>query len=273
MAKRLVVLVALLAVMLATAVPAFAQQQGPITATGVLGPPDTSGPDPEPIYALTDEGTGTTYELISGFVELEPYVGQRVTIEGMRIPGIDPFALNVTRIQPVDGPPPGPAPGTSATFDFELTVKGEPPAGTRFFGVVPAEGCISVPLTDPDGDGLYTGTLDVPRFAPGPLPPPGAEPVSLPVHIVQANVGAGPCNPTRVIKDFGVVPANDATFKARVNLKEDRGGTTPGTTAPGGGSGPGGTKELPRTSGALPAVGILGALLVAGGLLIRRATR
>jgi hypothetical protein len=49
MAKRLVVLVALLAVMLATAVPAFAQQQGPITAAGVLGPPDTSGPDPEPI--------------------------------------------------------------------------------------------------------------------------------------------------------------------------------------------------------------------------------
>ncbi len=126
MAKRLMVLVGMLAVMLAAAVPAFAQQQGAVTATGVLGPPDTSGPDPEPTYPLTDEGTGTTYELTSGFVELEPYVGQRVAIEGVRIPGINPRALNVTEIQPVDGPPPGPAPGTSATFDFELTVKGEP---------------------------------------------------------------------------------------------------------------------------------------------------
>ena len=74
MAKRLIVVVALLAVMLATAAPALAQGQGPIAATGVLGPPDTSGPDPEPEYPLTDEETGATYELISGFVELAPYV-------------------------------------------------------------------------------------------------------------------------------------------------------------------------------------------------------
>ncbi len=218
MAKRLIVLVGMLAVMLAVAVPALAQQQGAVTATGVLGPPDTSGPDPEPTYPLTDEGTGTTYELTSGFVELEPYVGQRVAIEGVRIPGINPRALNVTEIQPVDGPPPSPAPGTSATFDFELTVKGEPPAGARFFGVVPAEGCISAPLADPDGDGVFTGSVDVPRFAPGPVPP-DAQPVSLPVQIVQANSGAGPCNPTTVIKDFGIVPADDDTFRARVNFK------------------------------------------------------
>ena len=102
--------------------------------------------------------------------------------------------------------------------------------------------------------------------------------MTLPVQIVQANSGAGPCNPTRVIKDFGTVPANDDTFKARVNFKENRGGTTtpevttPDTTAPGSG-GAGGTKVLPRTGGALPAPGIVGALLVAGGLLIRRATR
>ncbi len=298
MAKRLVVLVGVLAVMLVAAVPAFAQQQGPITATGVLGQPDTSGPDPEPTYPLTDEQTGTTYELTSGFVELAPFVGQRVTIEGVRVPGINPRALNVTEIQPADGPPPGPAPDRTATFDFQLTVKGEPPAGARFFGAVPAEGCISVPLADPDGDGVFTGSLDVPRFPPGPVPPDGAEPVSLPVQIVQANSGAGPCNPTAVIKDFGIVPANDETFKARVNFKEDRGGTTtpkgttPDTTAPGSGiggsgsgssansgSGSGGSgssgemKVLPRTGGALPTLGVVGALLVAGGLLVRRATR
>ena len=289
MAKRLVVLVGMLAVMLAAAVPALAQPQGPITATGVLGPPDTSGPDPEPTYPLTDEASGTTYELTSGFVELQPYVGQRVSIEGVRVPGINPLALNVTEIQPAGAPPPGPAPGRTATFSFQLTVKGEPPAGARFFGVVPAEGCISAPLSDPDGDGVFTGSVDVPRFPPGPVPP-DAEPVSLPVQIVQANGGAGPCNPTNVIKDFGAIPANDDTFKARINFKDDRGGTTtpggttPGTTAPGSGSGgPGGSgssgsggemKVLPRTGGAtIPALGIAGALLVAGGLLVRRATR
>ncbi len=111
---------------------------------------------------MTDEETGTADGLASGFVELEPYVGQRVTIKGVRMPGIDPLTLNATPIQAIDGPPPpGPVPGTSATFGFELTVKGEPPAGTRFFGVVPAEGCISVPLADLDADGLYTGTLEV----------------------------------------------------------------------------------------------------------------
>jgi hypothetical protein len=122
--------------------------------------------------------------------------------------------------------------------------------------------------------------LNVPRFPPGPFPPEGTEPVSLPVQIVQANAGAGPCNPTRVIRDFDIVPADDATFEARVNFKQDRGGTTnpdvttPGTTIPGSGSGgSGGTKVLPRTGGTLPALGLLGALLVTGGLLIRRATR
>lgn len=64
MAKRLVVLVALLAVMLATAVPAFAQQQGPVTATGVLvGPVEDNDPDPTPEFRLTDEASGTTYVL------------------------------------------------------------------------------------------------------------------------------------------------------------------------------------------------------------------
>lgn len=124
-----------------------------------------------------------------------------------------------TEIQPTDDPPPpGPAPGRTATIGFELTVKGEPPAGARFLGVVPAEGCISAPLLDPDGCGIIIGSVDVPRFPPGPVPP-GTELVSLPVQIAQANSGAGPCNPTKVIKDFGTVPADGNTFKAKVNFK------------------------------------------------------
>jgi LPXTG-motif cell wall-anchored protein len=83
-----------------------------------------------------------------------------------------------------------------------------------------------------------------------------------------------------VTRDFGIVPADDHTFKARVNFKQDRGGTTnpdvttPGTTTPDPGSGGSdGTKVLPRTGGSLPALVAVGALLVAGGLLVRCATR
>ncbi len=124
------------------------------------------------------------------------------------------------------GVPPGPSPDRTATLSFELTVEGEPPADATFFGSIPAEGCISAPLTDPDGDGVYTGSADVPRFPPGPVPP-DAEPVSLPVQMVQANGGAGPCNPTRVIKDFGLVKIDgDKTFEASVDFEGNREDTT-----------------------------------------------
>ncbi|MDP8971665.1 MAG: hypothetical protein M3N45_00495 [Actinomycetota bacterium] len=229
MAKRQLVLVVVLVAMLAAPVPAFAQQQ--VSATGVLLPSLPADVGANGTHSITDEASATVYALKSEAVDLDAYVGQQVTVYGTLTPGEGSSdkvgfegngtlpSIDVTRVEPADGPPPGPAPDRSATFDFELTVKGQPPAATRFFGAVPAEGCISVPLTDPDGDGLYTGSLDVPRFPPGPFPPEGAEPVSLPVQIVQANAGAGPCNPTRMIRDFGVVPANDDTFKARVNVK------------------------------------------------------
>lgn len=91
------------AITVAGALPALAQPTT-LTATGVLGQPFFQGQDPEPIYPLTDEATGTTYNLISGFVDLGAFVGQRVTIEGVQVPGIDPLAFNVTSIQPA---PPG----------------------------------------------------------------------------------------------------------------------------------------------------------------------
>ena len=174
---------------------------------------------------------------------------------------------------------------------------------------------------DPDGYGIITGSVDVPRFPPGPVPP-NAEPVSLPVQIAQANSGAGPCNPTKVIKDFGTVPADGDTFKAKVNFKGGpvspeeptdeclalraqtprsarclrrprghgngygSGSSGSGSSGPSSGGSSGsdsssdkssgstdGTKVLPRTGGILPTLGAVGALLVAGGLLIRRATR
>ena len=61
----------------------------------------------------------------------------------------------------IQGEDPGPSPDNTATLSFELAVEGEPPAGATFSGFVPAEGGIAVPLADPDGDGLYTGSAEV----------------------------------------------------------------------------------------------------------------
>src|ERR687898_3035382 len=73
----------MLTALIVTATSVFAQPQGSVTATGVLvGPVEDGDLDPTPKYRLTDEETGTNYVLISGFVELGPYAGQRVTIVG-----------------------------------------------------------------------------------------------------------------------------------------------------------------------------------------------
>jgi len=118
-----------------------------------------------------------------------------------------------------------PSPSDQVTFSFELTVKGEVPEVTSLLGFIPAEGGITVPLADPDGDGVYTGSTTLDRFGPGPRPvPPGTEPVSLPVQIVQESGGN-----IEVIRDFGEVPlTGDRTFRARANF----GGGTPATTDP-----------------------------------------
>ena len=214
-----------------------------------------------------------------------------------------------------------PPPSDQVTFSFEVTVKGEVPKGTSLLGFIPAEGGITVPLADSDGDGVYTGSTTLDRFGPGPRPvPPGTEPVSLPVQIVRESGGN-----IEVIRDFGVVPlAGDRTFSARVNFKRDgRDTETPEDTAPGtpgggpedGGSGASsdtpdltapengvdlnqdgaadeadgqvaaatsdaameahqasGGNDLPATGGAtmLQIAGSAGALLVAGGFLLRR---
>lgn len=127
-----------------------------------------------------------------------------------------------------DDVPPGPPPGEeTATLSFELAVEGNPPANATFFGnVQTGEGGPGtfVPLTDPDGDGIYTGATTTPRFGPGPRPvPPGVEPLSFGVQIVQGTgtQGSIPGAPITVIRDFGVVPMNDQTFSADVSFPDD----------------------------------------------------
>lgn len=239
MKKRLMILIGTLAALLVAAVPVLAQ--GQITATGVLERSTRESPDPTPRYAITDEESGTSYELFDAGAGLEAYVGERVTIGGTQAPGPGTpdgtLAVDVTQVTPADGPPGPPPDEETVTLSFELTVKGTPPEGTRFFGSAVGEGGPGTPLTDPDGDGVYTGSVTVPRFPPGLRPvPPGTEPISLSVRIVQENAGN-----IEVIRDFGLVPLeSDRTFEARVNFRRDRGGTTTPDTD-GGGSDSGGT--------------------------------
>ena len=212
----------MLTALLVAAASAYAQPQGSVTATGVLvGPVEDGDLDLTPKYKMADEETGTNYVLVSGFVELAPFVGQRVTIAGEPIGGADwaPPALNVTQIEPADGGDDNdpPAVNDKATLAFELTVDGDPLADAAFYGNVrTGEGGpgLYVPLTDPDKDRVYTGSTTVDRFGPGPRPvPEGTEPVSLPVQIVHDS---------EVIKDFGTVKLDgDKTFEASVSFPVD----------------------------------------------------
>jgi hypothetical protein len=196
-----------------------------------------------------------------------------------------------------------------ATLSFELAVECEPPADATFFGNVrTGEGGpgIFAQLLDPDGDGLYTGVATLPdRFGPGPDPvPPGVEPVSLPVQIVQGTgtrstgSGAFPGEPLSVVRDFGVVPMEaENEFIASVSFCEATASptatataaptataaasaqyATASPTATATASPTAAASVLPETGGGaggaagLMAIGA-GALLVGGGLLARRIIR
>ena len=137
---------------------------------------------------------------------------------------------------PADGATDQYSPETgTVTLDFELAIQGTPPADKSFFGYILAEGGIATELTDPDGDGLYTGSMDVPQYAPGLRPvPEGAEPVTLPVQIVESSeVNHGvPLSP-EVLRDFGkVLMDEDKTFSTAI-VFDGPAGPEPGNPEPG----------------------------------------
>ncbi len=308
MAKRLMALLGMLALILATAAPALAESEPQLT--GVIEKPELTtymyG-----THSMTDE-LGNFYALESDIVDLDAYVGQRVTVSGAFVPGYEdgqveggPPLFSVTHVEEAGpgGPPPGPMPGSSATFTYELAIECEPPANAEFLGFTALESLVTTPLTDPDGDGVYTGSQTVPRFAPGPTPP-GTEPIALsPVRIVQGPpTGMGPLGPEyRVIKDFGAVLAEDTTLSASVSFCDDNGGNGNGGSGNGGSGGvvsadtsnanKGGNgfvtasgdagqdsdspiaSVLPATGGILPVAAAAGALFVVGDLITRRILR
>jgi len=112
----------------------------------------------------------------------------------------------------------------------------------------------------------------VDRYGPGPRPvPPGVEPLSFPVRIVQGTGTRGqiPGEPTITIKDFGVVTMEDRTFSANVSFDD---GQDDPTATPGSGSGD--DRALPATGGAALAILLAGgALMAVAGILTRRLSR
>ena len=298
-ASLLSALALMLAMVLTAAVPALAQQ-GPVMATGVLGEAYTQGQDPTPTYPLTDEATGTTYVLVSGFVDLDPYVGQRVTIEGVPIGGADfaPPALNVTSIVPVDeqGAPPS---VEQTDLVAQLTVECPQNAGTLAGYQLVTTGIESqtaVPLTDEDGDGVLAGTQTYPRFPPGPQPSSesGVESITVPDVRITAPDGS-------TVQQFGPVKLDQDEILLQATISFCDGGSgsdqysggdqyDPGSSPDQAGdgqydSGSGGTvsgtssgngtglAQLPATGGAMLLTLGTGALLVGGGFLVRNILR
>ncbi len=127
MAKRLAVLVAMLAMMMGMALPASAESEPQLT--GVIEKPEVTS-YMYGTHSMTDEVGGDLYALESEVVDLDAYVGQRVTVFGASVPGYEngqveggPPLFEVTRVEPARGP----VDPVAATF--ELTVEGEVPAG------------------------------------------------------------------------------------------------------------------------------------------------
>ncbi len=117
-----------------------------------------------------------------------------------------------------DAPQPETTQQKPVTLDFELTVEGRPPADATFFGQVGA-GMRDVreQLTDPDGDGVYTGSVE---YTPGDRDG---------VAILQGNGvryradgSASPGAPETVIRDFGRrAIEGDRTFSATASFGDE----------------------------------------------------
>ena len=318
MAKRLAVFVGTLALLiLAIGLPTAGARvgqyaNGEVSATGYLSPVSGSG---DYSHLLNDEATGQQYLIRSGTVDLGAYDdGQMVTVSGALVSGgAEGSILEVTGIEE-------PAqetgrPGEAATFSFELVVEDDPPANATFFGnIQTGEGGpgIYVPLSDPDGDGVYTGTTTIAdRFPPGLRPlPPDAEPLAFPIRIVQGtgtNPNAAveaPGEPITMLKDFGTVPLQEentfstsflfGSFEDDASVDET---TTPDESDPAAGEDLNedgvvdeadgeiaadtsdaaaesnpGERTLPNTGGATLLL-VGGTVLAGAGLLVRRATR
>lgn len=113
---------------------------------------------------------------------------------------------------------PEPPPGPTVTVTFVLAVAGEPPPEATFWGYLTFEP-FGIRLTDPEGDGVYTGSFA--NFPQGDAQP---------FWIVQgtgtrfSNVfGEQAGDPIAILKDFGVLTIDqDTTLPVAVSFLEGR---------------------------------------------------
>src|SRR5918997_3962586 len=101
--KIMLTVVGMLAVMVAGAVPAFAQKGAEeVTVTGVVSAESTKA-DGTPVYGITDESTlGKEWYQEEGYLMEGDYsanVGRRITVHGMLERGHAERILDVTRIE------------------------------------------------------------------------------------------------------------------------------------------------------------------------------
>ena len=212
-------------------------------------------------HLLNDETASRFFLSRSSAVDLSAFDdGQVVDVRGILLndPQSAQPILEVTEVELAPEPEP-------VTATFELTVEGRPPPQTTFFGVASelgfGTGSTSAQLTDPDGDGVYTGSAQVPQ---------GRQ------RGIFMEQGKGvrenpfgfrfPREPRSVTKDFGLETFDgNKTFSTSVSF-----GRAPLKSG-------GSPKSLPNTGGPPHLLSILlsaaGALLVSGGILTRRVRR
>lgn len=185
-----------------------------------------------------------------------------------------------------------------ATLDFELTVEGQCPADTNFFAGMNTSHGYSVPLTDPDGDSVYSGSIDFGK---------GTDLLEVGLYkgtgIQEGPYGQIPVGEPETIQTFGnLTVEKDETFSATASCDEPpakkskpdpavtkntqssniQGGSPQGSsgTDAGENSQTGilegvqtGLEKLPDTGGMSLMLLGGGALLIGGGLLARRILR
>lgn len=106
---------------------------GTVSATGVLEKPDVTA-YAYGTHAITDESTGAEYALESESVDLDAYVGERVTVSGEPVPGYENGQVEggPTLLEVASAETAGPA-GREATVAFEVTIEGEVPENVSFY--------------------------------------------------------------------------------------------------------------------------------------------
>ncbi|CAN5560616.1 hypothetical protein BH24ACT21_BH24ACT21_14050 [soil metagenome] len=160
-----------------------------------------------------------------------------------------------------------------ATLGFELAVDGQCAADTNFFAGMSTSHGYSVPLADPDGDGVYFGSIEFDQ---------GVELLEVLIYkgagLQEGPYGQIPVGEPETIQNFGpLTVTQDETFSAAITCEEPTEPKNPQTQNPEKNSSTGssenvqaGLKMLPDTGGMSVVLLGSGILLVAGGLVARR---